>query len=111
MAFADGILIDAMLGNLGDVSRQHFPGVQVAMTDSVDLLVRRAVSAGADFAGCWHDILWMAQCSPSQLLGNGRTFRVGLRHSDSLRWVELKIVFHKGDHDEPCATVMLPHED
>jgi hypothetical protein len=39
------------------------------------------------------------------------TFKAGIRTGAHLHWHELKILFHGGDHGEPCATVMLPDED
>lgn len=113
MAIADGILIDAGLGKFAEVSRQHFPGINLAMTDSVFQLIAVSITsaAGCDFSGCWHNILWMAQRGPDELLGNGRIFKVGFRNTQSLQWHTLKILFHPGDHGEPCATVMLPNED
>jgi hypothetical protein len=112
MAIADGVLIDAMQGDFAGVSHQHFPGIHLAMTDSVFNLIRRAVEAGpADYAGVWHDVLWMSQQGLMRLLGNGRIFKVGLRDTTALQWRELKILFHPGDIGEPCATLMLPDED
>ena len=46
-----------------------------------------------------------------RLLPGGHTFNVGIRQGPHLRWHELKILFHGGDHGEPCATVMLPGEE
>lgn len=79
------------------------------MTDSVFQLIDAA--SGCDHSGCWHDILWMSQKGPVELLGSSRIFRVGIRDHQGLRWHTLKILFHPGDHGEPCATVMLPEED
>lgn len=64
-----------------------------------------------EFPGIWHDILWMSRVSPVRLLPGGHTFKVGIRSGQLRRWHELKILFHGGDHGEPCATVMLPDED
>ena len=111
MAIADGVLIDAMQGDFAEVSWQHFPDTHLAMTDSVFLLIERAVAAGADFRGVWHDVLWMSQHGLVRLLGNGRIFKVGLKDGTALQWRELRILFHPGDQGEPCATVMLPDED
>lgn len=111
MAIADGVLIDATQGEFAAVSREHFPDHHLALTNAVFALVREAVAADADFAGVWHDILWMARVARVQLLPGGHTFKVGVRASRHLRWHELKILFHGGDNGEPCATVMLPEED
>jgi hypothetical protein len=113
MAMADGVLVDAMQGELAEVSRQHFPRIHLAMTDTVLALLEAAVKTGAghDYAGLWHDILWMARACPVSFLPNGRMFKVGIRASYGLQWHELKILFHPGDAGEPCATVMQPEED
>jgi hypothetical protein len=113
MAIADGVLIDAMTGDFTNVSRQHFPGIELAMTASVFALIEGAVQSdsGADFAGTWHDVLWMSRKGLVQLLGQGRIFKVAIRGAQGLRWLELKIQFHPGDRGEDCATVMLTDED
>jgi hypothetical protein len=113
MAIADGVLVDATQGDFAAVSREHFPNHQLAMTSAVFDLLERAVETGEgpEFAGIWHDILWMSRVCPVRLLPGGHTFKVGIRVGAQLRWHELKILFHGGDHGEPCATVMLPDED
>lgn len=113
MAIADGVLVNATQGDFAAVSREHFPDYHLALTAAVFALLERAVETGegADFAGLWHDILWMSRVSPVRLLRGGHTFKVGIRAGAQLRWHELKILFHVGDHGEPCATVMLPEED
>lgn len=113
MAIADGGLIDATEGDFAAVSREHFPSHHLAMTSAVFALLVRGVETGegSEFAGLWHDVLWMSRVCPVRLLPGGHTFNVGIRASAQLRWHELKILFHGGDHGEPCATVMLPEED
>jgi hypothetical protein len=113
MALADGVLVDATQGDFAAVSREHFPDHHLALTSAVFALVSEAVetAAGSDCAGIWHDILWMSRVYRVRLLPGGHTFRVGIHHGPLLRWHELKILFHRGDHGEPCATVMLLDED
>ncbi len=113
MAIADGVLIDATQGDFAAVSREHFPNHHLAMTSAVNALIEQAVESddGSEFAGIWHDILWMSRVCPVRLLRGGHTFKVGISASAQLRRQELKILFHGGDHGEPCATVMLPDED
>lgn len=113
MAITDGVLIDASEGDFAEVSREHFPNYHLAMTSAVFALLERAVEIGegVDFAGLWHDVLWMSRVSPVRLLRGGHTFHVGIRDQHTLRWHELKILFHGGDYGEPCATIMLPDED
>ena len=113
MALADGVLVDANQGEFAAVSHEHFPDHHLALTSAVFALINAAVETaeGADFAGLWHDILWMSRVCPVRLLPGGHTFKVGIRQGPFLRWHELKILFHGGDHGEPCATVMLRGED
>lgn len=113
MALVDGVLLDATQGDFAVVSREHFPDHHLAMTSAVAALIEQAVESGegSEFAGIWHDILWMSRMARARLLPGGHTFKVGIRASAQLRWHELKILFHGGDHGEPCATVMLPEED
>ena len=110
---ADGLLIDATQGDLAGISREHFPDHHLAMTSAVFVLIERSVESGevSEFAGIWHDILWMSRVCPVRTLPGGHTFEVGIRDSAHLRWHELKILFHGGDYGEPCATVMLSEED
>ena len=112
-AIADSVLIDATQGEFADVSREHFPNHHLAMTSAVFTLLERALESGArqDLTGLWHDVLWMSRVCPVRLLPGGHTFENGIRAEHTLRWHELKILFHGGDHGEPCATVMLPDED
>ena len=113
MAIADGVLVDATQGDFAEISREHFPNHHLAMTSAVFALLERGVESGDDseLAGIWHDLLWMSRVSPVRLLSGGHTFKVGIRAEHVLCWHELKILFHGGDHGEPCATVMLPDED
>ena len=113
MAIADGVLVDATQGDFAEVSREHFPHHHLAMTSAVFALIERGVETGegSEFAGLWHDVLWMSRMSRVRLLSGGHTFDVGIRAAALLRWHELKILFHGGDHGEPCATVMLLEED
>lgn len=113
MALADGVLVDASQGDFAAISREHFPNHHLAMTSAVFALIERGVETGegSEFAGIWHDVLWMSRVCRVRLLPGGHTFKVGIRAAAQLRWHELKILFHGGDHGEPCATVMLPEED
>lgn len=113
MAIVDGVLIDAMQGDFAEVSREHFPHHHLAMTSAVFALIDGGAMSddGAEFAGLWHDVLWMSRVCPVRLLPGGHTFKVGIRAGTQLRWHELKILFHGGDHGEPCATVVLPDGD
>ena len=113
MALAEGVLVDATQGDFAGVSREHVPNHHLAMTTAVFALVERSVESddSSEFAGVWHDILWMSRVCPVRSLPGGYTFKVGIRVGAQLRWHELKILFHGGDYGEPCATVMLSDDD
>ncbi len=113
MAIADGVLIDATIGDFADVSRQHFPLHHLAMTSAVFEIIKAGIDAGkgADYAGIWHDVLWMAATCPIEWIPGGQKFRVSIQGTPRSRWHDFKILFHGGDQGEPCATVMLPDED
>lgn len=112
MALADGLLIDATQGDFAAVSREHFPDHHLAMTSAVFALLERGVETGeeSEFAGIWHDVLWMSRVGRVRLLSGGHTFKVSIRAGSHQRWHELKILFHGGANGEPCATVMLSDE-
>lgn len=112
-AWADGVLIDATERDFATVSREHFPNHKLAMTGAVFALIECSVEFGqsSEFAGIWHDTLWMSRACPVRPLSGGHTFRVGISAGGVRCWHELKILFHVGDYGEPCATVMLAEED
>ena len=58
-AIDDGVLVDGTIGDLAEVSRQHYK-TNIAMTIAVFDLIDRAVKHPDwcnDYAGVWHDIL------------------------------------------------------
>ena len=113
-AIEDGVLIDANIGDLAEVTRQHYK-VPVAMTAEVFGLIDRAVKNKRwcnDYRGVWHDILWMSRWAvirrpdPSTVV-----FRVAITGVGRQKWHQLKAVCGPNDDGEPCLTVMLPNED
>ena len=58
-----GVLVDANIGDLAEVTRQHFK-YPVAMTSAVFGLMEKAVNNPQwcnDYRGVWHDILHMSK--------------------------------------------------
>ena len=85
------------------------------MTAAVFNLIQTAVehpSAGNDYAGVWHDILWMskrgitARPDASTVL-----FQVKITGTGQRSIYTLKLVCGPGDEAEPVLTLMLPNED
>ncbi len=68
-AIADGVLVDAQVGDLRDVTRQHFGNDPVAMTAALHALIERAVNNPRywnDWRGVWHDICFMSKVAPGR---------------------------------------------
>jgi len=116
-AIEDGVLVDGMVGDLAEISRQHFK-YPIAMTDSVFALMQGAVEhpdMGCDYKGVWHDILWMAKKGVTKKLsescvlfevaiGSDKTKKQPVVHT-------LKCHVGPGDKAEPVITIMLKNED
>ena len=112
-AIDDGVLVDASVGDLAEVSRQHYKH-PVAMTAAVFDLMRRAVEHPRwcnDYKGVWHDILGMSRMNPVQKWETGCLFQVIITGVGRKRKHTLKIECGPGDDAEPVLTVMLPEED
>ena len=113
-AIEDGVLIDATIGDLAEVTRQHFK-YPVAMTASVFAMIEKAVNHPKhcnDWRGVWHDILWMSRKNITRRSdASTHLFKVWITGAGQKRWNELKIQCHPGDQGEPVLTVMLPEED
>ncbi|NQU22275.1 MAG: hypothetical protein HQ567_13415 [Candidatus Nealsonbacteria bacterium] len=114
MAIEDGVLVDATIGDLAEVSGQHYKH-PMAMTNAVFALMQRAVNSPRwcnDFKGVWHDILHMSKMGVVRRLdATAHLFRVLVTGTGRRKWHTLKIVCHPGDNAEPVITVMLPEED
>ena len=108
---AEELLVDASVGDLAAVSREHFPTHRIAMTREVFALLQSSTDAD-DPPGLWGHVLLTAHINQVRLFPGGHTFRAAL--GDSLRqpgWRQFQIRFHAGKHGEPCAVVMLPDHD
>ncbi len=117
-AIADGVLIDAMIGDFESVSRQHYK-FPVAMTAGVFAIIDQAVKAKKycnDYAGVWHDILHMAKQGCDIAGGTGKEIEVYIQRFNADPFhAQNRETFHilcgPGDNAEPVLTVMLPNED
>lgn len=112
-AIEDGILVDGNVGDLGEVTVQHYK-YPVAMTASVYGIMERAVANEKymnDLKGVWHDILWMSRVNSRQISPYERHFIVIITGAGRQRNWEFKIVAGAGDSGEPVYTIMLPWED
>ena len=113
-AIEDGVLIDATIGDLAEVTRQHFKH-PVAMTEAVYHLIRRAVEHPKhlnDWRGVWHDILWMSRKNIIRRFdATCHLFQVTITGTGRRNLHTLKAMCHPGDNAEPVITIMLPEED
>ena len=103
-AIADGVLISANLGDLDEISAQHFPGVSVAMTPGVFALIEKGVDHPKwlnDWKGVWHDVCWMSRFGNSDGL-----FKVIITGTGRVRNHILKVI-----RNAEGVTFMLRHED
>lgn len=76
-ALEDGFQVDANIGDFAEVSRSHFK-YPVFMTREVYSLIEKAVASkhGNDFAGVWHDILYMSKVYYKDIDPSRRLFQV-----------------------------------
>ena len=113
-AITDGVLVDASVGDLAEVSRQHFK-YPIAMTAAVYELIKKAVDHPKhcnDWKGIWHDICWMSKMNKTRILDpTSHLFMVIINGTGRKRNHTLKIVCGPGDNAEPVLTVMMPEED
>ena len=113
-AIDDGVLVDGTIGDLAEVTRQHYK-YPVAMTAAVFALMEQAVNNRKhcnDFKGVWHDILWMSKMNITRRFDeSSHLFKVIITGTGRKRTHELKIVCGPGDDAEPVLTIMLPEED
>ena len=109
-AIEDGVLVDTQVGDFQEVTRQHLGACPCVMTPGVFSLIEQAVlhpKHGNDWAGVWHDILWMLAVQRRPLtLGEPRRARVIITGTGRRKIHELDAVF-----DGEAVTVLLPGED
>ena len=116
-ALEDEVQVDANIGDLAEVTRQHFK-YPVYMTRAVYDLMEQAVSNrkwANDWKGVWHDICWMCRQAvrgqPSA--GSAIRFQVIIRGLGKKSLYTLKAVCEAKDFDnpQPVITVMMADED
>ena len=120
-AIADGVLIDASIGDLAQVSRQHFGNpdlYHVAMTAGLFALIERAVNHPRhmnDYRGVWHDICWMSIVLPERKLRSGDAittwFKVIITGTGRTKKHLLKRVMTPAGKGVVDITFMLADED
>jgi len=113
-AIADGFLIDASTGELGEVSRQYYK-YPVAMTAAVWAVIDKAVrnpNSWNDLKGVWHNVLYMSQHYVVRHLDVSIVlFEVKIVGAGRKQIFTFKMMCGSGDNAEPVMTVMLPDED
>ena len=113
-AIEDGTLVDGTVGDLAEVTRQHYKW-PVAMTASVFALMEQAVNNKKhcnDFKGVWHDILFMSINHITRRFDEtSHLFKVIITGTGRKKIHTLKAVCGPGDDAEPVVTIMLPEED
>ena len=113
-AIEDGVLIDANIGDLAEVTRQHYR-CPVAMTASVFAMIEKAVNHPKhcnDWRGVWHDILLMSRRNIIRRFdATCHLFQVTITGTGRRKLHTLKAMCHPGDNAEPVITIMLPEED
>lgn len=111
-AVEDGVLVDAHLGDLADVTRQHVGGNPCYISAGLWALIEQAVAHPRwcnDYRGVWHDILWMSTGARRYVArqGGGRAgFEVIITGTGRRRLHMLSVAW-----DGDALTYMLPSED
>ncbi len=118
-AIEDGEQVDANVGTLAEVTRQHFK-YPVYMTRSVWAIMERACSPesnkrwGNDARGVWHDICTMAVRQMRQHpQGDRAFFQVIITGAGRTKLWEMLAVCGAVDIDDPrpCVCIMSPEDD
>ena len=113
-AIEDGVLIDATIGDLAEVTRQQYK-YPVAMTAAVWALIEKAVANEKhcnDLEGVWHDVLWMSRKNITRRFDpTSHLFEVIITGTGRRRKHTLKAVCGPGDTAETVIAIMLPEED
>lgn len=113
-AIEDGVLVDGNVGDLDEVTRQHFK-IPVAMTRRVFDTMERAVENKRhcnDYKGVWHDILWMSHSRCARMIDRHTSlFTVIIKGAGRQTYYHMKAVCGPGDNGEPVLTIMFQDED
>jgi hypothetical protein len=116
-ALEDGVQVDANVGDLAEVTLQHFK-YPVYMTRAVYDLMERAVNNPKwmnDWKGVWHDICWLCQLA-SRGLRDGESvtrFQVIIRGAGKRSLYTMRAVCEAKDFDDPqpVITILMADED
>jgi hypothetical protein len=115
-ALADGVLVDATVGELAEVTRQHFK-IHVAMTAEVHALLERAVEnprCHNDYRGVWHDVCSLLRTTITRSraeVSDTLLFQVRITGAGPTDLWTLKALCGPDDEGAPCLTILLPDED
>jgi hypothetical protein len=112
-AIEDGVLIDAQVGELHEVTRQHFGDWDVCMTAALFALIEKAVNNPKqknDWKGVWHDICWMSRWSRNTAPAP-RYFKVIITGTGRRKVHLLKRTLTWDDQGHTEVTFMLVDED
>jgi hypothetical protein len=115
-AIADGVLIDATVGDFSDVTREHFKYLPVAMTAQVFSILERAVANRRhhnSYAGIWHDICFMLRVMLNNPANRARSefcFRVIITGAGRNKYWTLKAAMGDDGDGEACLTILMPEE-
>lgn len=116
-AIEDGVLVDLMQGEMGELVREAGYVVPVAMTAEAFHkyveLSPAAAEAGCDLKGRLWDILIMLRYAVRRSRGqNTLTFDfLCVTDRPKPQWCTLKAVMGPDDDGGPCLTLMLPEQD
>lgn len=115
-ALDDGMQVDANIGDLGDVTPQHFR-MPVYMTAGVFSLMEQAVSNPRyhyqDYKGIWHDVCTMAvHAIRASRDSSDVSFKVIIKGAGRKSYHTLCAQCGPVDLDDPrpCITIMLPED-
>jgi hypothetical protein len=112
-AIEDGVLVDLMQNELGEVSRQHYK-FPIACTLAVFEVMQKAVENPRycqDYAGILHDMLFMSKAMKRKIDESTVIFRAIIVGAGRQRNHDFKLIVGPGDQGEPVITIMLPNED
>lgn len=116
-AIEDGVLVDLMQGDMGNVARDFYK-FPIACTPTVFDIMRRAVENkryANSYDGILVDMLWMSQRRHRKLDESTVLFQVVITGAGPLPTSQasysFKLVVGPGDAGEPVITIMLPNED
>ena len=117
-ALEDGEIVDANIGDLAEVTLQHFKTTKVYMTRALFLLIEKAVKNKRwcnDWKGVWHDILWMSKGARRVVAERSRPalFKVIITGTGRKRLYVLKVElgFATPESTEPHLVYMMEDED